>query len=267
MFPVRPLGSTGIAPLPSYYGPVRLPTRATRGLFLPQGGCGWGHSLPGLPGSSVNLSACAVPYHPGEPNSCSYLLLHCRHWASPILDGWPLPYSFTRPNRIRLRYGSRFRLTRLRQTRLPRPALDRLHVKRTIHMVGSFQPTRLARLCLAHQDTQDITDFLSAFPGERQKPSSGFAGINGAFIVLTLLQILLSQATLSIDKVTLCRRQIAFSRFLQETGKAKKSYKSYKSCQATLLLIKSSESIFKEPSRNFIGGSYRSKTSWFVCDV
>ena len=64
MCPVRPLGSTGITPLPSYYGPVRLPNRAANGLFLPQRRCGWGHSLPGLPGSSINLSAPAVPYHP-----------------------------------------------------------------------------------------------------------------------------------------------------------------------------------------------------------
>lgn len=160
MFPVRPLGSTGIAPLPSYYGPVRLPTRATRGLFLPQGCCGWGHSLPGLPGSSTNLLARAVPYHPGEPDSCLRPFLHCRHWASPILDGWPLSYCLTRPKWIRLRYSSRLRLTRLRQIRLPRPALDRLLVKRTTYKVCSFQLTRLARLCLAHQDLQDGRDHL-----------------------------------------------------------------------------------------------------------
>ena len=155
MFPVRPLGSTGITPLPSYYGPVRLPTRAAKGLFLPQRCCGWGHTLPGLPGSSANLSARAVPYHPGEPDSCIRPLLHCRHWASPILNGWPLSLSLTRPRRIRLRYGSRLRLTRLRQFGLPRPALDRLLAKRTTYKVNSFQFTRLTRLCLAHQDIQD----------------------------------------------------------------------------------------------------------------
>jgi hypothetical protein len=124
MFPVRPLGSTGITPLPGYYGPVRLPTRAANGLFLPQWYCGRGHSLPGLPGSSTNLSARASTYHPGEPDSCIRPFPHCQHWASPILDGWPLPYRLTRPKWIRLPYGSRLRLTRLRQVGLPRPGLD-----------------------------------------------------------------------------------------------------------------------------------------------
>jgi len=158
MFPVRPLGSTGVTPLPSYYGPVRLPTRATKGLFLSQRCCGWGRTLPGLPGSSANLSARAVPYHPGEPDSCIRPLLHCRHWASPILNGWPLSLSLTRPKRIRLRYGSRLRLPRLRQIGLPRPALDRLLAKRTTYKVNSFQFTRLTRLCLAHQDKQNEQD-------------------------------------------------------------------------------------------------------------
>ena len=36
MFPVRPLRSIGITPLPHYYGPVRLPTRPILGLCLPQ---------------------------------------------------------------------------------------------------------------------------------------------------------------------------------------------------------------------------------------
>ena len=90
-FPVRPLGSTGITPLPGHYGPVRLPARAAEGLCLSQRRCAWGRVLPGLPGSSANLSARAVPYHSGEPDSCIRPLLHYRHWASPILDGWPLP--------------------------------------------------------------------------------------------------------------------------------------------------------------------------------
>jgi hypothetical protein len=57
-----------------------------------------------------------------------------------------------------LRYGSRFRLSRLRQIGLPRPTLDRLLVKRAIYKVNSFQFTRLTRLGLAHQDLQDYQD-------------------------------------------------------------------------------------------------------------
>ncbi|MFC1816719.1 hypothetical protein ACFL0M_12470, partial [Thermodesulfobacteriota bacterium] len=71
-----------------------------------------------------------------------------------------LPESLTRPKRVRLRYDSRFRLTRLRQIGLPHPTLDRLLVKRTIYKVNSFQFTRLTRLCLAHQDLQDEYDIL-----------------------------------------------------------------------------------------------------------
>ncbi|MFW6148217.1 MAG: hypothetical protein ACOC6B_07495, partial [Thermodesulfobacteriota bacterium] len=62
-------------------------------------------------------------------------------------------------NRVRLRYGSHFRLTRLRQFGLPRPALARLHGKQAIHMVGSFQPTRSTKLRLAHQDQPDRQDY------------------------------------------------------------------------------------------------------------
>ena len=33
---------------------------------------------PGLPGSSTDLSPCAVPNHPGEPDGCLHPLLHHR---------------------------------------------------------------------------------------------------------------------------------------------------------------------------------------------
>ena len=41
-------------------------------------------TLPGLPGSSTNLSARAVPNHPGEPDDCSCPLLHRRCWLHPL---------------------------------------------------------------------------------------------------------------------------------------------------------------------------------------
>src|SRR4051794_37400094 len=46
---------------------------------------------PGLSGSSIDLSAPAVPYHPGEPDRCICSLLRGRCQASPSLGGWPLP--------------------------------------------------------------------------------------------------------------------------------------------------------------------------------
>ena len=69
---------------------------------------------PGLPGSSTDLSPCAVPNHPGEPGGCSRPLLHHRHQASSRMAAWPLSLCITRPNRVRLRYGSRVRFARLR---------------------------------------------------------------------------------------------------------------------------------------------------------
>jgi hypothetical protein len=79
--------------------------------------CAFG-SLPatpaGLPGSSIDLSTRAVPSHPDEFDECSCPLL-VRQWqASGSLAPWPLALSVTRPNRVRLRYGSRVHRTRLR---------------------------------------------------------------------------------------------------------------------------------------------------------
>ena len=78
---------------------------------------------PGLPGSSADLSPRAVPYHPGEPGDCVYPFLHHRWQASSALGAWPLSFFLTRPNRVRLRYGSRVRLPGLRQRDYSRPRL------------------------------------------------------------------------------------------------------------------------------------------------
>jgi hypothetical protein len=48
------------------------------------------YSGAGLPGSSINLSTHAVPFHPGEPVGCIYSFLHQQHWASPSQEVWPL---------------------------------------------------------------------------------------------------------------------------------------------------------------------------------
>ena len=98
--------------------------------------CAFG-SLPatpaGLPGSSIDLSTRAVPSHPGEFDECTCPLL-VRQWqASGSLAPWPLALSVTRPNRVRLRYGSRVHRTRLR----------------------SFD------YCLAHQRTQREADEIN----------------------------------------------------------------------------------------------------------
>jgi hypothetical protein len=68
----------------------------------------------GLPGSSADLSACAVPFHPGRPARCSCSLLPLPWQASPLSGGLATSISVTRPNRVRLRYGSRVRSPGLR---------------------------------------------------------------------------------------------------------------------------------------------------------
>src|SRR6056297_2883668 len=53
MISVRPLGSSGITRLPSYYGPVRLPARPANGYVFPPAVGAITPAEPGLPGSSV----------------------------------------------------------------------------------------------------------------------------------------------------------------------------------------------------------------------
>ena len=98
-----------------YSGPVRLPYgAASRVMHSPRALAASPATPPGLPGSSTDLSPCAVPNHPGEPGGCSRPLLHHRCQASSRMADWPLPVYTTRPNRVHLRYGSRVRLARLR---------------------------------------------------------------------------------------------------------------------------------------------------------
>jgi hypothetical protein len=56
------------------------------GYVFPKRAC----SGAGLPGSSVNLSTHAIPFHPGEPVGCIFSFLHQQHWASFSLETWPL---------------------------------------------------------------------------------------------------------------------------------------------------------------------------------
>src|ERR1019366_7351781 len=77
--------------LSTHYEPVRLPTEPPQGYAFPSGvGPLAQSSLPGLPGSSTDLSPCAVPNHPGEPGGCCCPLLHHRCQASSRMAVWPL---------------------------------------------------------------------------------------------------------------------------------------------------------------------------------
>ena len=93
-------------------------------------------ALPGLPGSSTDLSLRAVPNHPGRSGEC--LLI-----ASPPITGFIIlgrlapSTSVTRPNRVHLRYGSQVRFPGFRQTDYSCPAPVQLHV-RTSNLHGEL---------------------------------------------------------------------------------------------------------------------------------
>ena len=84
--PVRPLRSTGVTPLPGYYGPIRLPQGRYNGI------------LGGLPGSSTDLSAHAAPLHPGEPKGC----------IRSLLDPWYRLHHCWKAGHSRIVYRGRF---------------------------------------------------------------------------------------------------------------------------------------------------------------
>ena len=107
-------------------------------------------ALPGLPGSSTDLFLRAVPNHPGRSDGC--LLI-----ASPPMSGFIIlgrlatSVSVTRPNRVRLRYGSQVCFPGFRQTDCPASLRFSYMHERAIYMVNSFQFTRSARLSLVYQ--------------------------------------------------------------------------------------------------------------------
>ena len=124
------LGSTGVTPLPRYYEPIRLPARPTDGYVFPLAVEGRALTGPGLPGSLTDLSARAVPYHPGRPGDRNRSFYDRRWQASPYPAGWPPPHSVTRPKRVHLRCGSRVRSAGLRQDGLLRSPPAPLPVER-----------------------------------------------------------------------------------------------------------------------------------------
>lgn len=94
--PSRPLTPrvSGTAPsLPGHYpaspllwaAPTPGPSRSGGYEFPPRVG-GPASAGPGLPGSSTDLSARAVPTHPGEPGDCWCPLLRRRCWLQPLWE-------------------------------------------------------------------------------------------------------------------------------------------------------------------------------------
>jgi len=169
---VRPLGSTGITPLPRYYGPLRIPTvHAARVIDSPpafslrRNPFALG-STSDLPGSSADLSTRALPNHPGQSHRFTRLFIPGEWQASPSLEGWPLSDKRNEAETGSLALGSRLRrqgsyrtLRSFNQQRagltphvwLPSRDRPRLHVEQAIYMSDTFQSDRSARLGLAYQ--------------------------------------------------------------------------------------------------------------------
>ena len=101
------------------------------------------------------IYSCALsPTTPeGPASACSLLPRRCQ--ASSSLADWPPPLSVTRPNRVRLRYGSQVCFPGFHQTDRSAPLRFSYMYERAIYMVNSFQFTRSARLSLVFQSRQD----------------------------------------------------------------------------------------------------------------
>jgi hypothetical protein len=91
MTEVRPLGSTPFPGLPRYYGPLRLPAADDSQVMVSLKSLPSKGTAPDLPGSSTDLSARALPNHPGRLNRCSRSLLPCQWQASSNPEDWPPP--------------------------------------------------------------------------------------------------------------------------------------------------------------------------------
>ena len=111
-------------------------------------------ALPGLPGSSTDLSLRAVPNHPGRSGEC--LLIASSPVSGFIVSGGlATSISVTRPNRVRLRYGSQVCFPGFRQPDYSDPLRFGYMHERAIYTVNSFQFTRSARLSLVYRMNTD----------------------------------------------------------------------------------------------------------------
>src|SRR4051794_32502669 len=143
---LKPLRSIRVTGLLRYFGLLRLPLG-----FRPS--TEWlSHPRAGLPGSSADLSARAVPFHPG----CLMTALARCFITSARL---PLSRQVGRQRmpleaatlRVRFRYGSRVRFPRLQPTDFAVSCLGRYMSNEQFTWWAPFIPLDQARLILAHR--------------------------------------------------------------------------------------------------------------------
>jgi hypothetical protein len=134
MLSVRPLRSTGITPLPRYYGPLRLPTRPPRRLCLPS--VRWAFRPPCRVSQALKREAPRLlfpralsPTTPEGPMA-AFACCFATGLSGFILVGGLATFVFlSRPNRVHLRCGSRVRPCQASPDRFLHPALAGLHVR------------------------------------------------------------------------------------------------------------------------------------------
>jgi len=153
---VRPLRSTGVTPLPRYYGPLRIPTVNAEWVidsppaFSLRRNPFASEITSDLPGSLADLSTRALPNHPGQSHRFLRSFIPGEWQASPSLEGWPLSDKRNEAESGSLALGSRLRrqgsYRTLRPLPLQRTGLTphawlpsrdrpRLHVERAIKHV------------------------------------------------------------------------------------------------------------------------------------
>ena len=174
--PAGVLRSTGVTPLPRYYGPLRLPSLPDGGYWFPQPVV-----LSPCPGDVMQDRVSQVPRRSVDARCpLSPRAAHPLHVlvASRMVTGFIISGSLTAANWCNeAESGSlALRLTssppRAPTARLPAPPPSRLHGERAIAMVSTFQLTRSTRLCLAHRNTRNARKKEKTFRDCQNKSGS-----------------------------------------------------------------------------------------------
>ena len=166
MTTVRPLRSTGITPLPHYYGPLRLPPYRSVRLLIPAPPSGCKPQHDGSPGFLDQSVATRHPLSPRQADTVHALMTSRIVLASASPTAWPPATCVSRPIPVQplTAYGSQLRCPRLaplrsgpfpNRSRSPRFVTSTRQTAATwfisIYMAATSQAARLAGLCPAHR--------------------------------------------------------------------------------------------------------------------
>ena len=151
MSPAGALRSTGITPLPRYYGPLRLPTRPTAVMVSRP-------SLIRIPvhqaGSlrfPVDLFDACCPVSPRGTRPLHMLVASRAASGFTTLERLAIPIVVFRGRKGSLALRLTSSRSRAPTTRSPQSPPSRLHGERASAMVSTFQLTRSTELCLTHR--------------------------------------------------------------------------------------------------------------------